>query len=355
MIDKLESLIVQFNDISKKMSDPDIVSDVQQYSSLAKEHKRLSPIIPDVNNYIKKFYHLQEDEEILKGNDKELKELIKDEINPLKDELSLLEDKLKIFLLPKDPNDDKNIILEIRSGTGGTEASLFAENLFRMYLRFCENNKWQHEILSLNDNEGGGVKEVIVSIKGESIYADLKYESGVHRVQRIPDTESNGRIHTSAATVAVLPEAEDADIQIVDKDLKIDTYRASGAGGQHVNKTESAIRITHLPTGLVVTCQDESSQHKNKDKALKVLKSRLLDLEIEKLNSERSQERKKMVSTGDRSAKIRTYNYPQGRITDHRINLTLYKLEEVLNGNLVEIISKLKVEDQKIQLLENSE
>lgn len=355
MIDKLQSLIKQFNDLSEKMSDSDIVSDIKLYSSLAKEHKKLSPVIPNINDYIKKFNHLQEDEEILKGNNKELKELIKDEIGPLKDELLLLENKLKIFLLPKDPNDDKNIILEIRSGTGGTEAALFAENLFRMYLRFCENNKWQHEIISLNDNEGGGVKEVIVSIKGESVYADLKYESGVHRVQRIPDTESSGRIHTSAATVAVLPEAEDADINIIDKDLKIDTYRASGSGGQHVNKTESAIRITHLPTGLVVTCQDESSQHKNKDKALKVLKSRLLDLEIEKLNKERSQERKKMVSTGDRSAKIRTYNYPQGRITDHRINLTLYKLEEVLNGNLLEIINKLKIEDQKIQLSEDSE
>ena len=355
MIDKLQSLIKQFNDLSKKMSEPDIVSDIKLYSSLAKEHKRLSPIIPNVNDYIKKFNHLQEDEEILKGNNKELKELIKDEIGPLKEELLVLEKKLKIFLLPKDPNDDKNIILEIRSGTGGTEAALFAENLFRMYLRFCENNKWQHEIISLNDNEGGGIKEVIVSIKGISVYADLKYESGVHRVQRIPDTESSGRIHTSAATVAVLPEAEDADINIVDKDLKIDTYRASGSGGQHVNKTESAIRITHLPTGLVVTCQDESSQHKNKDKALKVLKSRLLDLEIEKLNKERSQERKKMVSTGDRSAKIRTYNYPQGRITDHRINLTLYKLEEILNGNLLEITNKLKIEDQKIQLSEDSE
>jgi len=355
MIDKLQSLIKQFNDLSEKMSDSDIVSDIKLYSSLAKEHKKLSPVIPNINDYIKKFNHLQEDEEILKGNNKELKELIKDEIGPLKDELLLLENKLKIFLLPKDPNDNKNIILEIRSGTGGTEAALFAENLFRMYLRFCENNKWKHEIISLNDNEGGGVKEVIVAIKGESVYADLKYESGVHRVQRIPDTESSGRIHTSAATVAVLPEAEDADINIIDKDLKIDTYRASGSGGQHVNKTESAIRITHLPTGLVVTCQDESSQHKNKDKALKVLKSRLLDLEIEKLNKERSQERKKMVSTGDRSAKIRTYNYPQGRITDHRINLTLYKLEEVLNGNLLEIINILKIEDQKIQLSEDSE
>ena len=355
MIDKLQSLIKKFNDLSKKMSEPDIVSDIKLYSSLAKEHKRLSPIIPNVNDYIKKFNHLQEDEEILKGNNKELKELIKDEIGPLKEELLVLEKELKIFLLPKDPNDDKNIIVEIRSGTGGTEAALFAENLFRMYIRFCESQKWKYEILSLNDNEGGGIKEVIFSVNGDSIYAQLKYESGVHRVQRIPETESSGRIHTSAATVAILPEAEDADINIIEKDLKVDTYRASGAGGQHVNKTESAIRITHLPTGLVVTCQDESSQHKNKDKAMKVLKSRLFDLEVEKQNQERSQARKKMVSTGDRSAKIRTYNYPQGRITDHRINLTLYKLEEILNGDLIEIINKLKIEDQKIQLSEQSE
>ena len=354
MIDRLNQLIEEYQTISEKMSNPDIISNIKEYSSLAKEHRKIDPIIPKAKLYIKNFKQLKEDEEILQGNDRELKELVKEEIGEIRDELDKLEQELKIFLLPKDPNDDKNTILEIRSGTGGTEAALFAENLFRMYVRFCENKKWKYEILSINDNEGGGIKEVIFSIAGDSVYAELKYESGVHRVQRIPDTESNGRIHTSAATVAVLPEAEDADIEIVDKDLKIDTYRASGAGGQHVNKTESAIRITHLPTGVVVTCQDESSQHKNKDKALKVLKSRLLDLEIEKLNNERSQARKKMVSTGDRSAKIRTYNYPQGRITDHRINLTLYKLEEILNGNISEIIDNLKSEDQKIQLAENS-
>ena len=354
MIDRLNQLIEEYQTISEKMSNPDIISNIKEYSSLAKEHRKIDPIIPKAKLYIKNFKQLKEDEEILQGNDRELKELVKEEIGEIRDELDKLEQELKIFLLPKDPNDDKNTILEIRSGTGGTEAALFAENLFRMYVRFCENKKWKYEILSINDNEGGGIKEVIFSIAGDSVYAELKYESGVHRVQRIPDTESNGRIHTSAATVAVLPEAEDADIEIVDKDLKIDTYRASGAGGQHVNKTESAIRITHLPTGVVVTCQDESSQHKNKDKALKVLKSRLLDLEIEKLNNERSQARKKMVSTGDRSAKIRTYNYPQGRITDHRINLTLYKLEEILNGDISEIIDNLKSEDQKIQLAENS-
>ena len=353
MVNRLIKLIEDYDSISEKMSNPDIIADIKTYSQLAKEHRRLDGMIPKAKEYIQQQAQLKEDEEILHGNDKELKELVKDEIAPLRERINVLEEELKIFLLPKDPNDDKNIIVEIRSGTGGTEAALFAENLFRMYVRFCENKKWKYEILSLNDNEGGGIKEVIFAINGQSVYAELKYESGVHRVQRIPETESSGRIHTSAATVAILPEAEDADINIVDKDLKIDTYRASGAGGQHVNKTESAIRITHLPTGLVVTCQDESSQHKNKDKAMKVLKSRLLDLEVEKQNKKRSQARKKMVSTGDRSAKIRTYNYPQGRITDHRINLTLYKLEEILNGALTEIIDKLKVEDQKIQLQEN--
>ena len=354
MINRLNQLIEEYNNLAEKMSDPTIIADIKQYAQLAKEHRRIDGIIPKAKEYIKQYKHLEEDEEILQGNDKELKELVKDEIGSLKEELDILEEELKIFLLPQDPNDEKNTIVEIRSGTGGTEAALFAENLFRMYVRFCETNKWKYEILTMHDNEGGGLKEVIFSIDGESVYAQLKYESGVHRVQRIPDTESNGRIHTSAATVAVLPEAEDADINIQEKDLKIDTYRASGSGGQHVNKTESAIRITHMPSGLVVTCQDESSQHKNKDKAMKVLKSRLLDLELEKINQERSQARKKMVSTGDRSAKIRTYNYPQGRITDHRINLTLYKLEEILDGNLFEVIETLKIEDQKMLLHESS-
>ena len=350
MIDKLKNLINQFDDLSVKMSNPEIIADIKQYSSLAKEHKRLSPVIPDINDYIKKFQHLQEDEEILKGNNKELKELVKDEIGPLKEELLILENKLKIFLLPKDPNDDKNIILEIRSGTGGNEAALFANDLFRMYLRYSEEKKWKNEILSINDNEGGGIKEVVLSIQGEGAFGFLKYESGVHRVQRIPETESNGRVHTSAATVAVLPEAEEVDIDIQETDIKIDTYRASGAGGQHVNKTESAIRITHIPTNLIVTCQDESSQHKNRDKAMKVLRARLFDLETEKLNKKRSDTRKEMVSTGDRSAKIRTYNYPQGRVTDHRINLTLYKLDEVMDGNIICLIEPLQLEDQKNKL-----
>ena len=284
------------------------------------------------------------------SDDEELKELAKEDLHNIQKECLELEEELKILLLPHDPNDDKNTILEIRSGTGGNEAALFAEDLYRMYLRYAEIQKWKCDVMSLNDNEGGGIKEVIVSIRGENVFGELKYESGVHRVQRIPETESSGRIHTSAATVAVLPEAEEVDVEINDNDIKIDTYRASGAGGQHVNKTESAIRITHLPTNLVVTCQDESSQHKNRDKAMKVLRSRLLEHEIEKANKERSSARKKMVSTGDRSAKIRTYNYPQGRVTDHRINLTLYKLEEIMNGNIAEVITSLKIEDQKLQL-----
>tara|TARA_Y100000590_G_scaffold444840_1_gene576129 strand:+ start:271 stop:1338 length:1068 start_codon:yes stop_codon:yes gene_type:complete len=352
MIDKLKQILSDYNQLSLKMSDPDIVSNIQEYTKLAKEHRRLSEIIPEVKNYISTYEQIEDDEEILKGDDKELKEIVKEELSELKNLLESSNQKLKILLLPQDPNDSKNIIVEIRSGTGGNEAALFAEDLFRMYTRFCEHEKWKYEIISINENEGGGLKEVIFSVNGDSVYSKLKYESGVHRVQRIPETESNGRIHTSAATVAILPEAEDIDINIQDNELKIDTYRASGAGGQHVNKTESAIRITHLPSGLVVTCQDESSQHKNKDKALKVLRSRLMDYEMDKINKERSNARKQMVSTGDRSAKIRTYNFPQGRVTDHRINLTLYKLESILNGSLQEFIDSIKLEDQKLQLSE---
>ena len=354
MIDRLKKIISNYDDLAKQMSDPNVVADIKKYTSLAKEHRHLGNIAPKAQEYINLFNQIKDDEDILQGDDKELKEIAKEEITILKNSLNVLNDELKILLLPQDPNDSKNTLVEIRSGTGGNEAALFAENLFRMYTRFCESKKWKHELLSINENEGGGLKEVIFSVSGESVYGILKYESGVHRVQRIPETESNGRIHTSAATVAVLPEAEDVDIEINDNELKIDTYRASGAGGQHVNKTESAIRITHLPTGLVVTCQDESSQHKNKDKAMKVLRSRLMDYEIEKINKQRSSARKLMVSTGDRSAKIRTYNFPQGRITDHRINLTLYKLEEILNGDLNEFIEKIKLEDQKIQLAELS-
>ena len=350
MIKKLEEILKNYSLLSEKMANPDIVNNVTEYAKLAKEHRHMSEQARLAQEYIKLYNQIEEGEEILQGEDVELKEIVKEEIVDLKNNLEQLEQKIKLLLLPRDPNDDKNIILEIRSGTGGNEAAIFAHNLFRMYTRYAEYNKWKNEILSINENEGGGVKEVVLSVQGEAVFGMLKYESGVHRVQRIPETESNGRIHTSAATVAVLPEAEEVDIEIAEGDIKIDTYRASGAGGQHVNKTESAIRITHLKTNIVVTCQDESSQHKNKDKAMKVLRARLLENELEKANKERSDTRKKMVSTGDRSAKIRTYNYPQGRVTDHRINLTLYKLEEIINGELSYLIEPLQLEDQKLQL-----
>ena len=350
MIQKLIALVERYDNISEKMANPDIIANLDQYKMLAKEHRQLTSTIDLAKKYILIYNQIKEDEEILQGDDLELKEIVKDELTDFKKELIILEEALKIQLLPRDPKDDKNIILEIRSGTGGNEAALFAKDLFRMYIRYSEDKNWKHEILSINDNEGGGIKEVVISIQGESVFGILKYESGVHRVQRIPETESNGRVHTSAATVAVLPEAKDIDIDIQESDLKIDTYRASGAGGQHVNKTESAIRITHLPTNLIVTCQDESSQHKNRDRAMKVLRARLFDLETEKLNKKRSDTRKKMVSTGDRSAKIRTYNYPQGRVTDHRINLTLYKLDEIINGNITYLIEPLQLADQKLKL-----
>ena len=347
MINKLQDVINHYNELSHKMSQPDAMANMKKFTRMAQEHSAMTELVNCSKKFISNHNQLQEYEEILSGNDEELKELVKEEINELKNELNLQEKKLKILLIPKDPNDNKNIILEIRSGTGGDEAALFAGNLYRMYLRFSERNSWKAELMSINDNEGGGIKEVIISINGEGAYGKMKFESGVHRVQRIPETESSGRIHTSAATVAVLPEAEDFDLEILESDLKIDTYRASGAGGQHVNKTESAIRITHNPTGLVVTCQDESSQHKNRDKAMKVLRSRLYEIEIEKQHKERADARKSMVSTGDRSAKIRTYNFPQGRVTDHRINLTLYKLNDILDGDINEIINNLHLEEQK--------
>ena len=281
------------------------------------------------------------------SNDTELKELAIDEIDLHKKRKTELEKELKIKLLPKDPLDNKNIILEIRAGTGGDEAALFAADLFRLYSHFSEKYNWEKELISSNEIGIGGFKEVIIALKGRGAYGMLKYESGVHRVQRVPETETGGRVHTSAATVAVLPEAEEVDVELNDTDLKIDTYRASGAGGQHVNKTESAIRITHIPTGLVVTCQDESSQHKNRAAALKVLRSRLLADQKEKAAAERAAERTSLVSTGDRSAKIRTYNFPQGRVTDHRINFTSYRLSEIMNGDIEEVIEKLKIAEQQ--------
>tara|TARA_B100000945_G_C20423352_1_gene619157 strand:- start:3344 stop:4405 length:1062 start_codon:yes stop_codon:yes gene_type:complete len=347
MIDKLKKVISNYNELAKLMSQPNAMNDMKKFTELAREYRGMEELVENAKKYLNDYKQLLEDKEILNSDDDELKILVHEEIDDLRASLDKQEKKLKIMLIPKDPNDNKNIILEIRSGTGGDEAALFAGDLYRMYLRFTERSGWQSDIMSMHENEGGGIKEAIISINGDGAYGQMKFESGVHRVQRIPETESNGRVHTSAATIAVLPEAEDLDIEINESDLKIDTYRASGAGGQHVNKTESAIRITHLPTNLVVTCQDESSQHKNRDKAMKVLRSRLNDIELEKQHRERASVRKTMVSTGDRSAKIRTYNFPQGRVTDHRVNLTLYKLSEILDGDLKEIIETLHIEEQK--------
>ena len=350
MIDKLREIIIHFESLETQMLDPDLMNDQTRYTEVAKEHRRLAPIVEKSKVYIATQEQIDDDNEILAGDDVELKDIAQAEIEELQADLEKQEEELKLLLIPHDPTDDKNTILEIRAGTGGDEAALFAADLFRMYSRFAERNGLKYEVMESNAIGIGGFKEIIFSVKGESVYGLLKFESGVHRVQRVPKTETSGRVHTSAATVAVLPEAEEADVEVVDADLKIDTYRASGAGGQHVNKTESAIRITHIPTGLVVTCQDETSQHKNKAAALKVLRSRLLAAEQEKLAKERAAARRDMVSTGDRSAKIRTYNFPQGRITDHRINFTAYNLEGVMDGDIADIIENLKLADQQVQL-----
>ena len=329
------------------MTDPGIFNDQKKLTTIAKEHSSLEDIANVGKDYLSVLQNIDDDKSILDSDDSELKEIAQEELIDLESRKAVLEEELKVLLLPRDPNDDKNLILEIRAGTGGDEAALFAADLFRVYTRYAERKNWKYKVMDSSDTGIGGIKEAIVSINGKGAFGMLKYESGVHRVQRVPKTETSGRVHTSAATIAVLPEAEDVDIEVNDSDLKIDTYRASGAGGQHVNKTESAIRITHIPTGLVVTCQDESSQHKNRAAALKVLKSRLLASEQEKVAAERAAERRSLVSTGDRSAKIRTYNFPQGRVTDHRINFTSYKLNEILDGDITEIIEKLKIAEQQ--------
>ena len=347
MKNKLESIINRYNTIEKLMADQEILSNPEKLKEIAKEHKQLEPIVITGKEYIKVLDQIVDSELIIEENEPDLKQLAEEDLALNKQRKIKLEKELKIKLLPKDPLDNKNIILEIRAGTGGDEAALFAADLFRLYSHFSDKYNWQKELITSNEIGIGGFKEVIIGLKGVGAYGMLKYESGVHRVQRVPETETGGRVHTSAATVAVLPEAEEVDVEIHDTDLKIDTYRASGAGGQHVNKTESAIRITHIPTGLVVTCQDESSQHKNRAAALKVLRSRLLADQKEKAAAERAAERKSLVSTGDRSAKIRTYNFPQGRVTDHRINFTSYRLSEIMNGDIEEIIEKLKIAEQQ--------
>ena len=349
---KLQEIIDKYHHLSEEMTKPEVLSDQKKLSSIAKEHSSLENVVQVATEYISVLDQIDEDKEMLDEDDAELVEIAREELHSLEIEKSKLEEELKILLLPKDPNDDKNLILEIRAGTGGDEAALFASDLYRLYTRFAERNNWQYKVMESSPIGIGGYKELIMSINGDGAYGMLKFESGVHRVQRVPKTETSGRVHTSAATVAILPEAEEADVQVVDADLKIDTYRASGAGGQHVNKTESAIRITHIPSGLVVTCQDETSQHKNKAAALKVLRSRLLAAEQEQLAKERAAARKDMVSTGDRSAKIRTYNFPQGRITDHRINFTAYNLDGVMDGELNELIENLILADQQTKLTE---
>ena len=350
MLDKAQKIVTQYNELSEQIANPEIINNHTKLASLAKEQSDLENLHKQCKSYIFKKESYIDNESLIEDEDRELAFIAKEENDILIKEIESLESKLKILFIPKDPNDKKNIILEIRAGTGGSEACLFANDLYRMYIRFAEVKKWKVELINLSENEGGGIKEGILSIKGAQVFGEMKFESGVHRVQRVPDTESSGRLHTSAATVAVLPEAEDVDVSINESDLKIDTYRASGAGGQHVNKTESAIRITHIPSGLVVTCQDESSQHKNKDKAMKVLRTRLFEQEQLKRQKKISEQRKSMVSTGDRSAKIRTYNFPQNRITDHRINATLYKLDQFIDGSLTELIQMLQLEEQKISL-----
>ena len=352
---KLEAIIVKHAHLAEQMADPEIYGDQDKLTPIAIEHSAMEGIVNVGKVYISVLDQIADDKEILDGDDDDLKEIVQEELGDLVAQQENFEEEIKVLLLPKDPMDNKNLILEIRAGTGGDEAALFAADLFRIYTRYAERNGWTFKIMNSSDTGIGGMKEAIVSMQGKGAFGMLKYESGVHRVQRVPKTETSGRVHTSAATVAVMPEAEDVDIEILDADLKIDTYRASGAGGQHVNKTESAIRITHIPTGLVVTCQDESSQHKNRAAALKVLKSRMLAAEQEKAAAERAAERRSLVSTGDRSAKIRTYNFSQGRVTDHRINFTTYRLNEILDGDITEIIEQLKIAEQQEHLAAETE
>lgn len=343
---KLDELEKSLEEIERKMSDPSIAGNPSDLHRLGKKHSEIVDVVNTYREYRKTLLRLEEARSLLHSGDADLNELARDEVSELEPRLEELESELRVLLLPKDPNDEKSVIVEIRAGTGGDEAALFAGDLFRMYSLFSENNGWKIEFLTSNETGIGGFKEVVFKVDGQGAYSQLKFESGVHRVQRVPVTESSGRIHTSTATVAVLPEAEDVDIEIRQEDLKIDTYRASGAGGQHVNMTDSAVRITHLPTGIVVTCQDERSQIKNRVKAMNFLKAKLYDMEIQEQQKKMAAERKGQVGTGDRSERIRTYNFPQNRVTDHRIGLTLYRLDGMMEGDLQEMISALVMADQ---------
>lgn len=356
MFDKIEIFSKRYDELNNRLYDPIVASDATKFNEIMKEVKSIEPIVLKYREYKKAQQTIKDSLEILETEkDKEIRELAQMEMDEAKDSLDGIEEELKILLLPKDPNDERNVIMEIRGGTGGEESSLFAGDLFRMYSMYADKHGFKIEVLSSNETGLGGYKEISFMVNGEGAYSKLKYESGTHRVQRVPETESSGRVHTSAVTVAVLPEADDVEIDINPNDLQIDTFRSSGAGGQHINKTSSAIRITHLPTGMVVECQDERSQYKNKDKALKVLKSRLLKIEQDKQNAEISENRKSQVGSGDRSEKIRTYNFPQSRVTDHRIGLTLYKLDDILNGNIDEIIDALIAYDRAEKLKESME
>lgn len=353
MFQKLQEKEARFRELAKLMATPEVASDPETYTRLAREYAELEELIAKFREYQSVLQQLEDSRKIFEDSeDDELKEMAREEIETLEAEEERLKKELHTLLAPPDPNDKKNAIVEIRAGTGGDEAAIFAGDLYRMYVRYCEQQGWKTEVLSANPSERGGFKEIIFSVSGKGAYGRLKYESGVHRVQRVPDTETQGRIHTSAASVVVLPEVEDVEVEINPNDLRIDVFRASGHGGQHVNTTDSAVRIVHIPTGIMATCQDEKSQHKNKAKALKVLKARLYDIEMRKHQEALSSHRRSMIRSGDRSEKIRTYNYPQGRVTDHRINLTLYRLEEIMRGELDELLDALKMAEQSERLKE---
>ncbi len=356
MLEKLALIEERYDELSKKLSDPEIIADNMLFQKLCKEQSSIEDIVAKYREYNQVEQSIKDNKEMLEDDlDKEMKELVEDELSQLQEGRENILEELTVLLLPKDPNDEKNVFVEIRGGAGGDEAALFAGTLFRMYTRYAERHNWKTEIMSMNETGLGGFKEVVFMIKGQGAYSRLKFESGVHRVQRVPETEASGRIHTSTVTVAVLPEVEDVEVEINPNDLRVDVYRASGHGGQCVNTTDSAVRMTHIPTGLVVTCQDEKSQLKNKEKALKVLKARLFDLENEKQKSQIAEERKSQVGTGDRSERIRTYNYPQGRVTDHRIGLTVYKMEAFMDGDLDEMIDAIVTADQAEKLKQSAD
>jgi peptide chain release factor 1 len=356
MLNKLDFIEEKYEDLSQKISDPEVIADVSLFQKLCKEHNSLEEVVIKYREFKDVIQRINDDKEMLRDDlDKEMKELVEEELKELEESRPRLEEELKLLLIPKDPNDERNVFVEIRGGAGGDEAALFAGNLYRMYTRYAERHNWKTEIMSSNPTDIGGFKEIVFMIKGQGAYSKLKYESGVHRVQRVPETEAAGRIHTSTATVAVLPEVDDVDeVQINPNDLRIDVYRSSGHGGQSVNTTDSAVRVTHLPTGIVIACQDEKSQLKNREKALKILRARLYEMELEKQRSEIAEERKSQVGTGDRSERIRTYNYPQSRITDHRIGFTAYKFDAFLDGDLDEMLDALITADhaEKLQASE---